>query len=130
MQNRPNVIFPSEFKEFSLALATPFEYQYRDFVATFAFFDSEGKQLEPEEVSASWSPKLGGSFRYLKSGEPGKQSEVIKPITLNASARSAAVKVSPWKKKDKELARRVQDSLLVTVKDDELGLTWTKRIKG
>lgn len=94
MQNRPNVIFPSEFKEFSLALATPFEYQYRDFVATFAFFDSEGKQLEPEEVSASWSPKLGGSFRYLKSGEPGKQSEVIKPIMLNAPARSAVVEIS------------------------------------
>ena len=85
--------------------------------------------MEPEEVSASWSPKLGGSFRYLKSGEPGKQSEVIKPIMLNAPARSAVVEISPWKEKDKELARRVQDSLLVTVKDDELGLTWTKRIK-
>ncbi|MCZ9306423.1 hypothetical protein L8V01_02850 [Corynebacterium sp. c8Ua_181] len=129
MQNRPNVIFPSEFKEFSLALATPFEYQYRDFVATFAFFDSEGKQLEPEEVSASWSPKLGGSFRYLKAGETGAQSEVIKPITLNAPARSVFVEVSPWRKKDKDLARSIQESLLIAVKDDELGLTWTRRIK-
>ena len=129
MQNRPNVIFPSEFKEFSLAISGPFEYQYRDFVATFAFFDAEGKKLNPEEVSATWSPKLGSSFRYLKPGEAGTQSTIIKPITLNTPAVSAYVKVSPWKKKDKELARRVQDWLLVTVKDDELGLTWTKRIK-
>lgn len=129
MQNRPNVIFPSEFKEFSLALAAPFEYQYRDFVATFVFFDTDGKQLEPEKVSASWSPKLGGSFRYLKSGETGVQPEVIKPIMLNAPARSAFVEVFPWKKRDKELARSIQESLLIAVKDDELGLTWTRRIK-
>ncbi|MGV0403707.1 hypothetical protein ACUY3C_02070 [Corynebacterium marquesiae] len=129
MQNRPNVIFPSEFKEFSLALSGPFEYQYRDFVATFAFFDAEGKKLSPEEVSATWSPKLGSSFRYLKPDEAGTQSTIIKPITLNTPAVSAYVKVSPWKKKDRNLAQKIQESLLVAVKDDELGLTWTRRIK-
>ncbi len=129
MQKRPNVFFPSEFKEFSLALSVPFEYQYRDFVATFAFFDAEGKKLGPAEVSATWSPKLGDSFRYLKSVEAGAQSAIIKPITLKAPAISAFVKVSPWKKKDKALAQKIQESLLVAVKDDELGLTWTRRIK-
>ena len=85
--------------------------------------------MDPAEISATWSPKLGGSFRYLKPDEAGAQSAIIKPITLNAPAISAFVKVTPWKKKDKALAEKIQESLLVAVKDDELGLTWTRRIK-
>lgn len=129
MKNQPNVTFPSEFRELSLALAASIQYKYRDFVATFVFYDTEGKPLEPDEVSASWSPKLGGCFRYLQSRENTEDVDVVKPIILKRAALSADVKISPWGKRDEAQAHSIQDSLLVSVKNEELGLTWTRKIK-
>ena len=129
MKNQPNVTFPSEFREFSLALAASIQCKYRDFAVTFVFYDADGKPLEPDEVSASWSSRLRGNFRYLYSQEDGKGVDAVKPIVLKRPALSVDVRVRPWAKRDKAQAQSIQDSLLVSVKDEQLGLTWTRKIK-
>lgn len=124
----PNLLYPDQFSEMTLVLDGGAAFAYHDFVVSFNFFDETGEELSAAEVGASYSAKLGKSFRYLEptNGSPG--NDAVKPVHLQRPAISARVEIVPWKNKCADVARDLQKRIYVCVRSSEKGKVWTRKI--
>lgn len=124
------ISFPSEFTELRLVLGEAASFEFRDFVATFRFYDRAGYLLSEKDLDASYSSKLGAYFRYLLSSSVGVGNDIVKPIRLRKPAKTVHVEVQPWKRRDGEESGRVQNRLFVVAKSSDKKFNWTGRIGG
>ena len=123
-----SISFPSDFTEFRLVLGGVTSFEFRDFVATFRFFDRAGNPLNESDLDASYSDKLGAYFRYLLSSSVGVGNDIVKPVRLRTPAKTVHVEVQPWKRRDGYEADEVQNKLFVVAKDSGNNFIWTGRI--
>ena len=123
-----SISFPSEFTELRLVLAEVASFEFRDFVATFRFFDRAGNPLKEGDLDASYSKKLSAYFRYLLSSSVGVGNDIVKPIRLRKPAKSVHVEVQPWKRRDSSELEHVQNQLFAVAKSSDDKFIWTGRI--
>lgn len=124
----PRVTFPSGFTEFRLVLSSPASFKYKDFVATFRFFDHAGNPLSDSDLDATFSRKLGANFRYLLSSSVALGESVVKPIRLRKPAQSVDVDVRPWLVRDRNEANAVKALLFAVATDTDRNFIWAGRI--
>lgn len=124
----PNLVFPEQFSEMTLVLDGGAAFAYHDFVVSFNFFDEAGEELSAAEVGASYSAKLGKSFRYLEPVNESPGNDAVKPVHLKRPAVRARVEILPWKNKSVDAARELQERVYVCVRSSESGKLWTRKI--